>query len=206
MDPGPAPVVAVIGPVGAGKSAVLGFLQELGAATINFDDYSRQLLRPDRPETTQVRTAFGPHYVEAGGKVDRAALGALVFADDQAREQLEGILHPPMLAQLRAAVEEFRRDPSAPLLAVEGAILGRLAPELFDALVQTTAPANVRVERLRSKGWSPETIQHVLALQRRLGLDTAAGDFVIDGSRPLSDVREQVVRLWHDLTGCEGGN
>jgi dephospho-CoA kinase len=197
----PAPVVALIGPIGAGKSVVRDFLAEQGAAVIDFDDYSRRLLQPGSPQTESVRQAFGEPYVSAEGVVDRAALAALIFGDDGARRRLEAILHPPMLALLREALAEFRRRPSAPVLAVEGAILGQLGPELFDAVLLVNAPVSERARRLQAcKGMPSETAQRAVKLHEQLGIGQEPADFTLDTGGTLEDVREQVARLWTELT------
>jgi dephospho-CoA kinase len=198
----PAPVVALIGPVGAGKSVVLGFLAELGAAVINFDDYSRDLLQPGTPETEAVARELGARFLRADGTVDRPALGALVFADDEARARLEAIMHPPMLARLRAAVAEFRRQPAAPLLAVEGALLGRLAAGLFDAMVVVDAPTPVRGQRLeQTRGLSREAVIPLLALHERLATGSGWADFTLVNEGSPADLRAETGKLWQNLTG-----
>lgn len=205
LPSGTAPTVAIIGPVGSGKSSLRRLLAEYGAATLDFDDYSRELLAPGTPETAAVLAAFGTPYLRADGSVDRAALGALVFTDDAARERLEAILHPPMLALLQRRLEDFRRAPEAPLLAVEGAILGRLAPGTFDVVIVVDAPADLRRSRLRDKGLSAEAAQRLLDLHQRLGIGREPADITLDNSGSLEHLRAQAARLWRDLTGCEPG-
>lgn len=206
LPPGSAPTVAVVGPVGAGKSALRGLFREFGAATLDFDGYSRDLLAAGTPETAAVRAAWGEPYVRPDGTVDRAALGALVFADDAARTRLEAIVHPPMLALLRRRLEDFRRAPEAPLLAVEGAILGRLAAGTFDALIVVDAPPAVRRQRLeQGKGLTPEAALRLVALHERLGIGRDPADFVVDNGGSPAELRAQAEELWRRLTGRDPG-
>jgi dephospho-CoA kinase len=190
--------VALIGPFGAGKSLVRQALERHGAATLDFDSYSRELLRPGTPQFQQVRAHFGDAYLFPDGTLHRAALGRLVFADDDARHALNAIVHPAMLARLREAVAAFRRAPTAPALAVEGALLGQLAPEdLFDVVLSVQAPAAVRALRLQERdGLTAAEAQGRLALHERLGLGAEPADFVLDNSGDLEQAEAQVAEFW----------
>ena len=195
------PVVALFGPAGAGKTLVRQILATLGAATLDFDDYSRVLLVPGSPEFEQVRRELGEGYLCPDGTLDRSAVGQRVFRDPEARARLEATVHPAMLALLRRDVAAFRAQPSAPALVVEGALLGRLAtPGLFDAVVLVTAPAEVRLQRLQQRGArSLESARQLVALHQELGLSAGPADFVLDTGGSPDEVREQVRQLWPRL-------
>ena len=199
----PAPVVALLGPAGAGKSAVREALARRGALTCDFDDYSRELLRPGTPEYARFQREFGPGVFAPDGSVDRRALGALVFSEPQARARLNALLHPAMLNLLRAALAAFRARPTAPLLVVEGALLGQLPTQgWFDRVVLVTAPATLRAERLRAaRRLSPEAAAALVRLHEAMGLDREAADYTLvnDGDRAALEVR--VEDLWQELAG-----
>jgi dephospho-CoA kinase len=198
-----APVVALIGPVGAGKSAVREALTRRGAMAVDFDDYSRELLRPGTPEYELLRREFGPGVFQPDGSVDRRALGALVFAEPQARERLNALLHPAMLARLRAALADFRAQATARMLVVEGAILAQLPTSgWFDRVVLVTAPAALRVQRLHEgRRLSSETAEALVRLHEGMSLGQEKADYTLvnDGDREALEV--QVGRLWRELVG-----
>ncbi len=195
-------VIALVGPAGAGKSVLRQALARRGAATLDFDDYSRALLRPGTNEYERLRYEFGSQVLREDGTVDRAALAARVFADAQARACLNAIVHPGMLALLRRALDEFRRAPSAPVLVVEGAILRQLPTEgWFDQVVLVTAPPEVRARRLReSKDLSAEAVSALLQLQEEMGLGREVADHVITNAGDRTALEGQADALWQKLT------
>lgn len=97
-----APLIGLIGPIGAGKSTVAGFLAERGADVIDADQLTRDLMSPGTPVTESIVARFGESYRRLDGSLDRAALGRLVFSDPVRLAELEAIVHP--------AVEHLERD------------------------------------------------------------------------------------------------
>lgn len=191
-------VVALIGPLGAGKSLVRQALVERGAAALDFDDYSRQLLQPGTAEYEAVRREFGTDYFRGDGSLDRAALAARIFADPDARKRLNAIVHPGMLARLREAVAEFRAAPCAPLLVVEGAILGQLPTAgLFDLVLMVQAPRETRIRRIRERdGLSEEEARRRIALHEELGVGRERADFTVVNDHDQRDLQAQVEAFW----------
>lgn len=92
--------VALTGGIGTGKSTVLGMLETRGLPTIDADVLARQVVAPGSAGAEAVRARFGPGVLGADGVVDRRALAAIVFADPQARRDLERIVHPAVYAAI----------------------------------------------------------------------------------------------------------
>src|SRR5512133_2284378 len=103
--------VGLTGGVASGKSSVAGMLRDLGAVVIDADVLAREVVEPGTSGLDAVVTAFGPEVLTAEGGLDRARVGALVFADPEKRAQLEAILHP--LVRARAAEIEGSAPPGA---------------------------------------------------------------------------------------------
>lgn len=194
-------VAAIIGPLASGKSVVREALARRGAATIDVDRYAHDLLRPGTTQYQQLAEQLGSQYFHPDGTVDRAAVAEIIFADPQARERLNALVHPAMLQRLRQAVADFRRRPSAPLLAVEGAILGQFpTEELFDLVLMVQAPAPLRVQRLQKRdGLSRQLAEQRVALHQQLGVGTEAADFVIEAGESRESLAEQVDHFWHQF-------
>lgn len=193
-------VIGVIGPIAAGKSVVMDELSRLGAATIRADEVSRELLATGSPLVGKVIEEFGDSFRKKDFGLDRAKLGAVVFADDDARRRLERIVHPAMVRRIAEKVERMRKD-DVPAIAVEAANLIEMgADALVDVTVMVHAPEEVRLHRLMERdGLSRSEALKRLELHRRLGIEKHPADFRIDTSRNEQYTRRQVQRLWREV-------
>lgn len=192
-------VLGVVGPIASGKSVVLAALEEQGAAIIQADDISRELLQPGRPELEAVRAVFGDRFIAADGNLRRGALAELIFADAEARQRLNELIHPPMVARVAERLQEYRNRPHPPaLVAVEAAVLLQMgAGELVDKLLLVDAPAEVRVQRLVERDrLPPDEARGRVRLHDQLGLGQICADYVIEATGSLQNTRDQVAALW----------
>jgi dephospho-CoA kinase len=146
------PFVGLTGGLGAGKSEALDALRELGAATLSTDTVVHELLaRPDLRELVSSR--LGPGVVR-DGSLDRSAIAERVFADEEARRWLEGVLWPQVgerVSAWRAEVESANPTPRAAV--VEVPLLFESGMEaMFDRTIAVVADEAVRVERAGRRG------------------------------------------------------
>jgi dephospho-CoA kinase len=135
--------VALTGGIAAGKSAALQAFARHGAATISSDEVVHELYRDDPELQDALRDRWGDG-VFAGGEVDRAAIGRIVFADRDELAWLEAELHP----RVRAATADWLGRQTAEVAVAEIPLLFETGGEArFDKVVVITAPAEVRAER-----------------------------------------------------------
>lgn len=95
--------VGLTGGIASGKSAVAERFIALGVTVADADVAARDIVEPGQPALAKVMAEFGNGVLQADGRLDRAALRARVFGDDDARRRLEAILHPPIRIALRQA-------------------------------------------------------------------------------------------------------
>ncbi len=190
-------MVGLTGGIGAGKSAVAQRLAERGALIIDADRLAREVVAAGTAGQAEVVAAFGPGVVGADGELDRPALGARVFGDDDARRTLEKIIHPRVRA--RTAALAAAADPDAvvvndvPLLVETG-----LAPS-YHFVVVVCAPEETRIRRLvESRGMTPEQATARIAAQVGDDQRRAAADVVIDNHGALTDLDARVDHLWRE--------
>ena len=86
--------VAITGGIGAGKSEALAAFARHGAAVISSDDIVHRLLQEDANVREALRERFGEGIFGDDGEVDRGAIAEIVFADREALDWLESLLHP----------------------------------------------------------------------------------------------------------------
>ncbi len=94
-------VLGITGGVGSGKSEVLAFLEEkYGAEVIRTDETARDLMKPGTDCCRRIVAAFGEEIRLPDGTIDRAALSALVFSDEEKRRVLNGLTHPAVKSEV----------------------------------------------------------------------------------------------------------
>ncbi len=189
--------VGLTGGIGAGKSAVAARLVHRGAVLIDSDRLAREVVAPGSDGLAAVVATFGSGVLTPAGHLDRPALGAIVFADPQARGRLEGIVHPRVRARSAELAAAAPADAvvvhDVPLLVEVG-----LAPTYHLVAVVEADPAR-RVERLvRDRGMTAEQAGARIAAQADDGRRRAAADVLLRNDGTLVELRAAVDRLWDD--------
>jgi dephospho-CoA kinase len=192
--------VGLTGGVASGKSTVSAMLAELGAVVVDADVLAREVVAPGTDGLAEVVAAFGPEVLTAEGALDRPAVGAIVFADQEKRRVLEGIIHP----RVRARAAEI--EAAAP----EGAVVVHDIPLLtetgqagsFDAVVVVDVPVETQVERrLSLRGMSPEDAQARVDAQASREERLAVATYVVDNTGTLEELRDRVHSVYAELAG-----
>lgn len=190
--------VGLTGGIGAGKSAVSRLLASYGAVVVDADLIAREVVEPGTPGLAAVVAEFGDGILSADGRLDRPALGAIVFADEDRRKALNAIVHP--LVGRRSAELEAAAGPDdvvvhdVPLLTEND-----LAP-FYDLVIVVDADPGTQVDRLRRlRGMSPDEARSRMAAQATREQRLAVADVVIDNDGPLEALEPQVRKVWQDL-------
>jgi dephospho-CoA kinase len=195
-------VIGLTGGIGAGKSRVAALLGAQGAFVIDADAVGHALL-DQRPVRERVVAQFGSRVLtptDAPGdapRIDRRALGAIVFADPAALRQLEVILHPRMRRTFERAIARVVRRGRARAIVLDAAILFEANwNTLCDTTVLVDAPRDQRLERLaQSRGWTEATLAAREAAQWPLERKRALADTVVLNDSGTEHIEEQVRRL-----------
>lgn len=194
--------VGLTGGVAAGKSTVSKFLELHGAAIIDHDQLSRDVVAPGTPGLEEIVAHFGAGILHDDGSLNRQALGSIVFSDDDARRTLESIVHPAVKHAGKQAEEQARKA-GAPLIVHDIPLLVETEQQKnFDVVVVVEAPQEVRIDRMvERRGLSREAAQARIAAQASDEERRAAADFVIDGGTSLGATALEVATLFNALTG-----
>lgn len=186
-SPGPR-VVGLTGGIGSGKSTVAALLRARGIPVVDADAVARDCTAPGSSVLAAVLDRFGPGVRAADGSLDRAALAAVVFADADARRDLEALTHPCIRAGVAARLRDLAAgDPPPDVVVVEHPLLVEAgAVGDVDTVVVVEAPPEVRVARaVAGRGMDPADVRARIASQVDDATRRAAADHVIvnDGDR-----------------------
>jgi dephospho-CoA kinase len=190
--------VGLTGGIGAGKSEVSRRLAGHGAVVIDADAIAREVVEPGTDGLAEVVEAFGPGVLGRDGRLDRAKLGEIVFADPEQRDRLNAIIHP----RVGARMAELERDAAPGAIVVHDVPLiaegGRAGA--YDLVVVVDVPPRAQVERLaRNRGMTRDQARARMAAQVSREQRLAIADIVIDNSGSLTELDRQVGDLWAEL-------
>jgi len=193
-------VIGLTGGIGSGKSTVARFLARLGAAVIDMDKVGHEALKPGGEVWERVVSEFGKGIVTAGGDIDRARLGRLVFHHREALGRLNRIIHPTMDKMVRAQLEEYRRRGVKIVVLEAAALLEAGKTSQVDEIWVVTAPeATALKRRVERGGLSEEEAKARLKAQLSNEERIRHADVVIDNGGSLTELKTRVTELWNRL-------
>ncbi|HEY4535929.1 MAG TPA: dephospho-CoA kinase [Enteractinococcus sp.] len=194
--------LALTGGIGSGKSTVAQLFADRGATIIDADAISRTFMEPGQAVLAEVVTTFGDHLLDDSGRLDRQALAAIVFQDDDARAGLNAIVHPAVRAeaerQLQAAITA---DPEHAVVIQDIPLLVETGQaEKFDGVIVVVTDVETRLQRLvELRGMDVDDARARIAAQATDEQRQAIADWVIDNSGPLEETEAQVAEVWREL-------
>jgi dephospho-CoA kinase len=195
------PLIGLIGPIGCGKSTVAGWLAARGAAVIDADDLTREIMAPGTPVADAIVARFGAEYRRPDGSLDRAALGRLVFADAVRLAELESIVHPAVAGLLEASIRAAdSRGPAAIVLEAIKLVEAGHAPWCDEVWLVICDP-ETQLARLTGRGMDePDARQRIAAQAASLASWRAAATRTIRTDGPRDAVERAVdAALGHAL-------
>ncbi|MEC8604893.1 MAG: dephospho-CoA kinase [Cyanobacteriota bacterium] len=164
--------IGLTGGIATGKSSAARLLeQHHGLPVLDADLYARQALEPGQPATEAVLERFGPGVVSSGGVVDRRALGAIVFNNQDERRWLEQLVHPIVRQRFDQELVQLDTNPAVVLMI----------PLLFES----------GLEALCSETWlvDCDESQQLQRLMARDQLNEAEAQARMDAQWPLARKR-----------------
>lgn len=189
--------IGLTGGIGAGKSTVSATFSELGGIVVDGDVIAREVVEPGTDGLARLVEAFGDGILHADGSLNRPALAAIAFSDDEKRTTLNGIVHPLVGARRAELIAAAPADAviveDIPLL-----VESQMAP-MFPLVVIVHADEDVRVARLiEYRGFSEDDARARIRAQATVEQRRAVADVWLDNAGSAADLRERAVALWHD--------
>ena len=189
--------VGLTGGIASGKSTVADALAARGAVIIDADLLAREVVEPGTDGLRAIESRFGSGVIRDGA-LDRPALGRIVFADAQARNDLEAIIHPAVRA--RAAELTAQAPADAVVVQVIPLLVETGQQDAFDLVVVVDVEPETQLDRLeRRNGFSRAEAEARVAAQVGRAERLAAADVVIDNSGSREALAPQLDRVWARL-------
>lgn len=185
--------IGLTGGIASGKSTVADMFADLGVPVIDTDVIAREVVARGRPALDEIRKRFGDRMIDAAGGLDRAAMRKAVFSDDQARLDLEAILHPRIGEETRRQAGEAGGDYQVIVVPL---LTGSALIDFVDRVLVVDCDEDTQVRRLLAR--DTETIEQarrILAAQAGRKDRLAIADDVIVNEGSLRATRESVIRL-----------
>ena len=189
--------IGLTGNIATGKSTVGRMLAELGAEVIDADRITHSVLGIDGAAYPAVVAAFGADILASDGTIDRGKLGDIVFSDAEALAQLERLVHPPVIAEVRRRIAAS----VATVVVVEAIkLLESGVAGDYNAIWVTTCPETAQVKRLmKPRRLSREEALRRIHAQPPQAEKLARADVIIDTRGSLDETRAQVIAAWRNI-------
>jgi dephospho-CoA kinase len=191
-------LVGLTGGIGAGKSTVSAMLAERGAVIVDADQIARDLQSPGSPVLDSMAERFGEHIIRDDGSLDRAAVAAIVFNDEAALKDLNGIVHPAMQSEIQRQIDEQRSTDR--VVVLDFPLLGENPRKGLAATIVVDIPVEVAVRRLvDQRGMSEDDARARINSQISRDERLATATHVIDNGGDRESLTAQVDDLWRQL-------
>jgi dephospho-CoA kinase len=185
--------LGLTGGIASGKSAVAAMLRDLGFSVLDADSLAHKLIEPGQPAYDEVLQEFGPSIADAGGRIDRAKLAAIVFGDRAKLDRLNAIVHPRVAEVISRQFEEWQRQGTRDVAFVEAALIIEAGiHKTLDGLVVAWCEPEQQFERLRARGLSEAEARRRIAAQLPVEEKLRFATEKIDCSGSLERTRRQV--------------
>ncbi|MBU3004087.1 dephospho-CoA kinase [Paraglaciecola arctica] len=186
-------VVGISGGIGSGKTTVTDLFAKLGVDIIDADVIAREVVEPGTPALKAIVAKFGVSVLDESGKLNRAKLRTLVFADIEIKNWLNQLLHPAirelMMMQIQQAKSKYCLL-SVPLLVENKSY------EWVDRVAIVDVDEQTQLQRtvLRDKT-NEQQIRAIMSAQATRQQRLAVAEDVIDNTGNREDLIETVSQL-----------
>jgi dephospho-CoA kinase len=185
--------VALTGGIASGKTTVADLFARRGVPVIDTDVIARQVVEPGQSALAQVASAFGPGILDTEGRLDRRRMRERIFADSDAKRQLEAILHPAIRAEMERQTEVAGGPYQVlviPLLAEGG------RRDHVDRVLLVDVPEELQIQRLMLRdGVTREQAQASLSAQATRAQRLAMADDIVRNTGRVDELEERVAEL-----------
>lgn len=185
--------IGLTGGIGSGKTSAAQLFAEYKIPVIDADVIAHQLSQPGQPALASIVKSFGTDLLETDGVLNRAKLRALVFSESDKKRQLEALLHPLIYAEIAVQVAELN---TAYCIICIPLLIETQKVALVERVLVVDCPVAMQIERVKQRSQlSDAQIHAIIAAQASRAERLASADDIIDNSKSVTHLAEQVKKL-----------
>jgi dephospho-CoA kinase len=197
-------LVGLTGGIGSGKSTVAGLLAAHGAVVLDADAFAREAVAAGSAGFASVVRRFGAEVVGPDGELDRPRLAAIVFGDEAARRDLEGIVHPFVR---RAIADGITANAASDRVVV---LVNPLLIEMgthrdCDVVIVVSVRPETQVDRSVAVGMDEADVRSRMDAQLPFDERARHADIVLDNEGSREELAQRVDELWDELAARVAG-
>lgn len=189
-----AKMIGITGPSGAGKSLLCKYISDAGIPCINADEVYHSMLTPHSRTLRAIADALGDDLISADGSLDRAALSARVFGNEEKLRILNGTVLPLVIDEIERIISSLEGKNHSVIAVDAPTLIESGFHTRCDTVLSVIAPIETRIERIMARdGISREKAEMRVGAQKDDSFYTSASDIVLinDGDEKAFATRAQ---------------
>jgi dephospho-CoA kinase len=193
--------VGLTGSIAVGKTFVCEILRESGAFVLDADWTAREVVAPETRGWQLIVDNFGADVLQSDNTINRAKLGAIVFADERQRQLLNSIVHPLVIEAQNEWLNSIENESPERIAVIDAALMIESGGyRRFDKLIVVWCKPEVQIERLMKRnGLSLEEALQRINAQMPQEEKKRFADFLIDTTEGFEAARRQTVEVFGQL-------
>jgi dephospho-CoA kinase len=197
-------IIGLTGNYGMGKSSVLSYFRELGAAVLDSDEFVSQLLL-EKKVIREISEILGGRVVRADGTLDKAEVSGIIFKSADLRKRIEALLHPLVLKRLEVEIRKLKGRNRLIIVEVPLLFEGEYQAG-FDRTITVFTTQKEAISRLNRAGVSRSNALKRLKAQMPIGMKKKKADYLIDNGKTKQHTKKQVKQLYGRLLAESGAS
>jgi dephospho-CoA kinase len=193
--------VGLTGSIAVGKSFVVSVLDQLGCHVLDADVTAREVVAVGTIGLKRLVEEFGEEILQTDSSLDRAKLGAIVFANEEKRQLLNSILHPLIIEAQDEQIKAWETENPNDICVIDAALMIESGNyKRFDKLIVVHCRPEIQLERLMKRnGLTQEEAERRIRAQMSQEEKKKFADYLIDTSESFEETRKRVEEVYSRL-------
>ena len=189
-------IIGITGSIGSGKTAIAKIFSKHHFTRIDADEIAHQIIKKKSYAYKKIIKEFGNGILDKKRNIDRKKLGNIVFNSDKKLKKLNSIMHPIIVREIKNQIKKIQGKcgDNAKIVIDAPLLLETKTKNLVENIIVVKSDKNKSIKRLVKK-FPKERIEKILKSQMPLNEKLKHADFVIDNSKDLNHLENQVIGI-----------